>query len=117
MGCFIGGMFTGSSAIRLIRFGHHLLGDAPGLLVFGVVVTVSSGLHRPYLDILLGCQHLVLILASFYLVLQPDSLPRLGTLPVFVLFLPVGMGILDSVLQRIACWGVALRSSREMELD
>ena len=62
-------MFTGSSAIRLIRFGHHLLGDAPALLVFGVVVSVSLCWHRPYIGILLDCQNLVLILASFYLVL------------------------------------------------
>ena len=66
MGWVIGGMVTGSSAIRLIRFGHHLLGDAPDLLVFVVDGTVSPSLHRPYSGILMDCQHLVLSPASFY---------------------------------------------------
>ena len=65
----MGGIFTGRSAIRLIRFGHHLLGDAPDLLVIEAVVTVGFGCRHLCIGILLDCQNLVLILASFYLVL------------------------------------------------
>ena len=113
----MGGICTGRLAIRLIRFGHHLLGDVPVLLVFGAAMAMGSDWHHPYIDIFLGCWRLVLILASFCRVLQPDRLPQLGTLPVFVLFLPEGMGILNSVLQMSECWDIALQLSREMELD
>ena len=73
-------MFTGSSAIRLIRFGHHLLGDAPDLLVSGVVVAGSPGYHRLCIDILLDCWHL----ENSFLVLLLGNLQRLDTLLVFV---------------------------------
>ena len=94
----MGGRFAGRSAIRLIRFGHHLVGDVPDLLVFGAVVIVGFDCHHPCNDILLGCLCLVLVQASVCRILLPDNLPQSNTPPVFVLVLPVGLERLDSVL-------------------
>ena len=68
----------------MIRFGHHLVGDAPDLLVNKGVVTVEFDFRHPCIDILLVCLCLGLIQANVCHVLLPGSLPRLNTLPVLV---------------------------------
>ena len=98
------GRFSERSARRLIRCGHHLVGDAPDLLVFEAVVAGNFDCHHPYIGILLGCQSLVLIQGSFCRVLLSEILPLSRNRPVFLsaggdqlylLFSPVGMEKLD----------------------
>ena len=94
----MGDSFTEGSAIRLIRFGHHLVGGAPDLLVSEGVVTVEFDCCRPCIDILLVCLCLGLIQANVCRVLLPGNLPQSNTLPVLVLVALVDLGGLGSVL-------------------
>ena len=63
--CF-GAIFTACPAILLIRSGHHLVGDAPGLLVLMAVLLLIAVHRHQCIGILLEYLFPVLVPGSVF---------------------------------------------------